>query len=65
MHVFSGLLIAISIVFILVAIIIIATATSTSGKTAGWMMFGLFVIVGGYAGYLVARKKKKQLFGIF
>lgn len=58
--IFGGMLIAVSIVFIIIAIIIVSAAKSKGAKTAGWLMLGLFFLVGGYGGFLVARRNKDK-----
>jgi hypothetical protein len=56
--IFGGALIALSIVFILIAIIVIATAKTSGATTAGWTMFVLFALVGGFGAFLLARKPR-------
>lgn len=55
---FGGLLVVTALLFIIISIIIIAAAKTSGAKTAGWMFFGLSLLMGGFGGYLVARERK-------
>lgn len=58
--IFGGLMIAASIFFIIVAIIVIAAAKTPGAKQAGYLMLGLFALIGFGGYYFIARDKPKQ-----